>query len=57
MQKADEWTIDRWKTAPRVSAFEYADSALEPAPPLWKDLALATAVAAVVWTVAILVFG
>ena len=57
MQKADEWTIDRWKTEPRISAFEPSDPAIEPAPPLWKDLTLATVVAAVIWAAAVLVFA
>lgn len=57
MQKADEWTIERWKTEPRISAFEPSDPALEPAPPLWKDLTLATVVAALIWIAAVVVLG
>ena len=57
MQKADEWTIDRWKTEPRISDVEYLDSTIEPAPPLWKDLTLASVVAAVIWLAAALVFA
>ena len=36
----DEWTVERWRLEPRY-VLEFDDSAVEKAPPLWKDLTLA----------------
>jgi hypothetical protein len=37
----DEWTVERWRLEPRY-ALEFDDSsAVDKAPPLWKDLTLA----------------
>ena len=45
----DEWTIDRWRLEPRY-ALKFDDSlGPEKAPPLWKDLTLASVVALVLW--------
>lgn len=53
----DDWTIDRWRLEPRY-ALEFDDSpGVEKAPPLWKDLTLASVVALVLWAVAAAVFG
>jgi hypothetical protein len=52
---ADDWTIERWKTEPRLIGLEFSDS-MEQAPPLWKDLTLASAVAILLWTVALVLF-
>lgn len=52
---ADDWTIERWKTEPRLIGLEFSD-AMEQAPPLWKDLTLASAVAVLLWTAALVVF-
>jgi hypothetical protein len=57
MRKADEWTIESWKTEPRLMGLEFSDSAIEPAPPLWKDLTLASIIAVVLWAAAAIVFG
>jgi hypothetical protein len=51
----DDWTIERWKTEPRLIGLEFSE-AMEQAPPLWKDLALASAVAVLLWAVALVVF-
>jgi hypothetical protein len=49
----DDWTIDRWRREPRFSALDFDDSsAVEQAPPLWKDLTLATVVGLLLWMVA-----
>jgi len=56
MPKADEWTIERWRTEPRLVGLEFSD-APEPAPPLWKDLTLASALAVLLWAAAAVVFG
>ena len=53
--KADEWTIERWKTEPRLVHLEFSD-AIEHAPPLWKALTLASAVAVLLWGAAIVIF-
>jgi hypothetical protein len=54
----DDWTIDRWRLEPRLSALDIDDpGGVEPAPPLWKDLALASAVALGLWMAAVAIFG
>ena len=40
-RNAENWTIERWKTEPRLVGLEFSDAAVEQAPPLWKDLTLA----------------
>jgi hypothetical protein len=55
-QKADEWTIERWRTEPRLVGLEFDDASIEKAPPLWKDLTLASALAVLLWAAAALVF-
>ncbi len=53
----DEWTIDRWRLEPRY-ALEFDESlGVDKAPPLWKDLTLASVVALVLWAAAAAVFG
>jgi len=46
----DDWTIERWKTEPRLMGLEFSE-AMEQAPPLWKDLTLASAVAVLLWAI------
>lgn len=57
MRKADDWTIERWKTEPRLVGLEFSDLSVEPAPPLWKDLTVASALALLVWAAAAFVLG
>ena len=57
MQKADDWTIERWKTEPRLMGIDLIDRSVEQAPPLWKDLTVASALAVLLWGAAALVFG
>jgi hypothetical protein len=57
MSKADDWTIERWKTEPRLVGLEFTDASIEKAPPLWKDLTLASALAVLLWGAAAVVFG
>jgi hypothetical protein len=52
MRKADEWTIESWKTEPRLSGLEFVDTPIDQAPPLWKDLTLASLVAILLWAAA-----
>ena len=54
----DNWTIESWRVEPRISRLEFEDSPnAEQAPPLWKDLTLASVLALVLWVAAALVFG
>ena len=57
MPKADDWVIERWRTEPRFVKLEFDDAPLETAPPLWKDLTLASAIALLLWGAAAIVFG
>ena len=54
----DEWTVESWRLEPRY-VLEFEDSrAVEKAPPLWKDLALAALFVVVLLLAAVaLVFG
>ena len=53
----DDWTINRWRLEPRL-ALKLDDSLdVEKAPPLWKDLALASVVALVLWAATAALFG
>jgi hypothetical protein len=54
----DDWTISRWKVEPRIGAIDIDDSsAIDQAPPLWKDLTLASVVAVLLWVAAAAVFA
>ena len=54
---AENWTIERWKTEPRLVGLEFRDVSVDQAPPLWKDLTLASALAILLWSAAAVVFG
>ena len=56
--KADDWTIERWKTEPRLIGLDFLEfnDTVDQAPPLWKDLTLASAVAVLLWAIALVVF-
>jgi hypothetical protein len=55
--KADDWTIESWKREPRVSRLEFSEPLQDVAPPLWKDLTVASAIAILLWGAAVVVFG
>jgi hypothetical protein len=57
MHKADDWTIERWRTEPRLVGLEFSDATIDDRTPLWKDLSLASAVAVLLWAAAAVVFG
>ena len=57
MRKADDWTIESWKTEPRLGGFEFPDPAIDSATPLWKDLMLASIVAVLLWGAAAVVLA
>ena len=49
----DNGNVSRWRLDPRVRGLEFEDlSSGEPAPPLWKDLTLASFVAVLLWGIA-----
>ena len=57
-RKADDWTIERWRVEPRLIGLEFDESTpSEQAPPLWKDLTVASIVAVLLWAAAAIVFG
>jgi len=57
-RNADDWTIERWKTEPRLVGLEFSEApAVEKAPPLWKDLTIASALAVLLWGAAAVVFS
>ena len=46
----DDWTIERWRLEPRVRGLQFDEPAgTEQAPPLWKDLTIASIAAAALW--------
>lgn len=54
----DDWTIKRWRTEPRFGVLEFDESdRTEQAPPLWKDLTIASVVALLLWMAAAAVFS
>lgn len=57
MRKADDWTVDRWKTKPRLVGLEFTDGSVEQAPPLWKDLTIALTLAVLLWGAAAVIFS
>ena len=57
MRNADDWTIERWRTEPRLLPLDFSEATVEKAPPLWKDLTLASALAVLLWAAAVAVFG
>jgi hypothetical protein len=53
----DEWTIDRWRVEPRWHVQDLDETpATDVVPPLWKDLAVSSAVALALWLVAAIAF-
>ena len=53
----DEWTIESWRIEPRLRPLDVSDRDTDHNPPLWKDLTLASAVAALLWGTAALMFS
>jgi len=47
LRKTEDWTIERWRTEPRLVGLKFSESIRESAPPLWKDLVLAAVVLAI----------
>ena len=59
MPKADDWTIESWRREPRGRRLEFNEFSepIQAAPPLWKDLTVASAIAILLWAAAVVVFG
>jgi hypothetical protein len=55
--QGDDWTIERWRTEPRLIGLKFSENMDESTPPLWKDLTLALVIALVLWAAAAVVFG
>jgi hypothetical protein len=56
---ADDWIVERWRTEPRLSklqTLEVEESSLSDAPALWKDVAVATFIAVMLWASAAALF-
>ena len=53
----NDWTPDRWKVEPKFPRLDIDEpETTDQAPPLWKDLALASVVATALWVIAALLF-
>jgi hypothetical protein len=49
----DEWTIERWRTEPRLQMFDFElDEAPDQTPPFWKDVTCASLIALLFWGMA-----
>lgn len=58
LPRYDEWTIEHWRLEPRLHGLEIDDPPeSDTVPVFWKDVTLALAVAAVLWTAAAFIFG
>ena len=54
----DDLTIERWRVEPRLPSLNFGDvEEQDQAPPLWKDLTLASAIALLLSGAAAMVFG
>jgi hypothetical protein len=53
----DDWVIESWRIEPRLRALEVDIEEPDQNPPLWKDLTLASVVAAVLWGVAAVILN
>ena len=53
----DDWTVETWRLEPRPRAIESDMDEPGSNPPLWKDLTLASIVAALLWVAAAAMFA
>jgi hypothetical protein len=53
----DDWTIESWRIEPRLRALEVDIDEPDQNPPLWKDLTLASVIAALLWGAAAMIFA
>jgi hypothetical protein len=53
----DEWTVKRFRVEPRISQVDFEDALSKDGnPPLWTDLAIACALAGLLWLAAAGIF-
>jgi hypothetical protein len=54
-----EWTVDRWRVEPHWPVLGDIEEPplVEHAPPLWKDLTVASIAAVLLWGAAVVLFG
>jgi hypothetical protein len=56
----DDWTVESWRVEPKLRPIGEAGtdaSDADPAPPLWKDVTLASIIAALLWAAAAAMFS
>ena len=53
----DDWTVETWRIEPRLRPIESDMDEAASNPPLWKDLTLASIVAALLWIAAAAMFA
>ena len=58
-RKYDDWTVKHWRIEPRWRVLAEPDEPpiAEQAPPLWKDLTVASVAAVLLWGTAVVLFG
>jgi hypothetical protein len=56
-RKSDDWTIERWRTEPRLVGLQFSDRLRDDFRSMWRDVTVASAVAVVLCVAAALVFG
>lgn len=57
-RNSDDWIIESWRLEPRMTDLQFDDASVpDQSPPLWKDLALASVLALLLWGAAAIVFG
>jgi hypothetical protein len=56
----DDWTVESWRVEPKLRPIGDAGTSVhdaDPAPPLWKDVTLASIIAALLWAAAAAMFS
>lgn len=53
----DDWTVESWRLEPRLRPLDPDTDERDPAPPLWKDVTLASIVALLLWIAAAMMFA
>ena len=53
----DDWTVETWRIEPRLRPVEAEMDESDHNPPLWKDLTLASIIAALLWGAAAAMFS
>jgi hypothetical protein len=53
----DDWTVETWRTEPKLRAGETDMDEAGANPPLWKDLTVSAVIAALLWGAAAMVLA